>query len=446
MRNGSERARGESGQVLVGVIAILLVIAVFMPMVVEYVRHEARWATKQKRTTSAFHLAEAGLDRGYWKLTETDQNWTDAKEGTVITGYNDDVEYTDVEGGRYKIRFSTGPQSGEVTVRAKGRDTSTNEMRVIEAVYTKAAINAGLQVEGGMDYRPNMKVHWGPVVNFTSINQSPSDYYPRKYSKGQIVGRDTVNNSVNTDNVEYWAFNTDLGDPPQVDLDYYKAKAKASRVLVDNGIGQITRNAGGTTLAVASPTGSGYFITSENGNVGLKFDDASGNNAPNAYYFQNSTSVIYIDGSAGQITKMMSKSFLNLEALIVAGHSLDCNADDFDNFGATIPLKANEEYLDNTHGPTTPLTYWTNEFSAIWNTADRCCYDLDNMAGRGFFYVGEDMSNAGGGTIFVGVVDVIGTITMNTVTIYYDSAVASGIKLKAGTPRRISWKEVKTSW
>lgn len=431
--------RGPSGQIIVGAIVALLIIAIFTPLIVHYVRQEGRWASKQKRTTNAFHLAEAGVDRGIWKLTETDDHWNDAKGGTPIAGYNDDVEYEDVEGGKYKIKFSSGPDSGEVTIRAKGRDNTTQEMRAIEAVYTKASIDAGLQVEGGMDYRPNMKIHWGPVVNYTSINQSPSDYYPRKYSKGQIVGRDTVDNSNNTDDKEYWAFDDDLGDPPQVDLDYYKTVAKASRVPVDDGVGQITRNAGGSTLAVATPTGSGYFRTVDNGNVGLKFDDKSGNNPPNAYYFRNSTSVIYIDGAAGQETVMSSKCFLQLNALIIAGHDLDCNADDFDNFGATIPASAPLEYQHASAAGT-----WTSNFAAVG--AGNCCYDIDNMAAHGFIYVGGDMSNAGGGTVFVGVVDVIGTITMNTVTIYYDSDVASGIRLKAGTPRRVSWREVKTTW
>lgn len=434
---------GSSGQILVGVVVALLMIAIFVPMIVNYVREEARWSTKQKRTTSAFHLAEAAVDRGIWKLTESDENWTDAKDGNDITGYENDVEYTDVAGGLYRILFSSGPNSGEVTVLGTGRDTSTKEVRAVQAIYTKAAINAGLQVEGGMDYRPNMEVHWGPVVNYTSINQSPSDYFPRKYSKGQITGRDTVNDSVNTDTLEYWAFNTDLGTPPQVDLDHYKTVAKASVIPVDNGVGSITQIKSGSPLAIASPTGSGYFSLltggENSGASGLRFDDKSGNVSPNAYRFQNSTSVIYIDGTSGQETQMTSKSYLQVNAMIVAGHDLDCNADDFDNFNATVPANAALEYQ---HASLSSYTWPGKTAPGPGN----CCYDIDNLAGHGFFYVGGDMSNAGGGTTFIGVVDVIGTITMNTVTIYYDSAIASGIKLKAGSPRRISWKEIKTTW
>jgi hypothetical protein len=448
---GTPDTVGRGGQVITAAIVALLIIAVFIPVIVHFVNQESRWSVKQKRTTNAFHLAEAGVDRGIWKLTEADQNWEDAADGVDIDGYADDVEYDDIQGGLYKIDISSGPASNQVTITAKGRDTSTNEMRAVQAVYSKAAINAGLHVEGGLTYKPNLHVHWGPVVTYTSIDQSPGDYFPRKYSKGQIVGRDTTNNPPNnTDSLEYWAFDTTLTTPPSVDLDYYKTKAKASSVPTTSSSpsGRVEKNTGGNSLAVSSPTaGCGYFLASQNSNAGLRFEKNGG--AGNHYRFYNSTSVIYIDNdTGGAITTDLQNGgcYLNLEAIILAGnnHNLDINAQE-GTIASTIPVNANLEYQHGSAAAT-----WTagggSSMDSVWSQPDRCCYTLSSVAVRGFMYVGGGIANAGSNTQVLGVLDVIGNVSVNTLYVYYDEEVASNIALIGGSPSRISWQEVKTTW
>ncbi|MBI4395930.1 MAG: hypothetical protein HY548_02460 [Elusimicrobia bacterium] len=431
-----------SGQMIIAAVVATLLVAIFIPVIVQYVRNEARWATKQKKTTAAFHQAEAGIDRGLWKITEADQNWTDAKNGVLIAGYDDDVEYTDLAGGKYTIRFSSGPLTGQVTVRAIGWDTSTNEKRVVEAVYSKSVINAGLQVEGGMQYKPGLEVHWGPIVAFQSIG-SPgpgSTYYPRKYSKGQIVGRDTTNDSVNTDGVEYWAYKSDLGDPPEVDLDYYLTQAQNSTVPLTSSSpsGRVEKNTGGNNLAVATPTGSGYFRASQNGNAGLRFEKNGG--ASNYYLFQSTSAVIYIDNdTAGDITTDLQNGgcFLQVEALICAGsnHNVDYNA----NKGvvqATIPVNAELEYH---HADAQSV--WTTNFAVPG--AGNCCETISNLGFHGFMYVGGDFTNSSSGVSLLGLVDGIGDFSLNGLTIYYDTSVANNIRLLSGSPQRVSWREIK---
>jgi len=434
------------GSLMIGAIAALLIIGILLPAIVLYVQREARWSTKQKKTTSAFHLAEAAADRGLWKLTESDQNWEDGVDGIVIAGYNNDVTYTDLDGGSYKILFSSGPLLGQVTVLAKARDTSTNELRAVEVVYSKEVFDGGLQVEGGLDYKPGLKVHWGPVVTYTSINQAPSDYFPRKFSKGQIVGRDIINDSNNTDDLEYWAFQTGMGDPPKVDLTYYLEKASSSVIPVDITVapkGRIVMNTGAkNTLAVADPPGSGYFKASDNSGAGLLFKKVPGAGGPHYYEFKNSSSVIYIDNdTAGAITSDLQNGgvFLQVEALILAGsnHHMDINSD-IGVVGATIPAKADKEYLHPSA-------------AAAWATfsppgAGSCCYTLSNLAVHGFIYVGGNVSNAGANTEILGAIDIVGTSSVNTLKIYYDKDVVTKIKTIGGTPSRASWKEVKVPW
>ena len=67
--------RKDKGQVLVGVIVFLLVLAVIVPAMVLYVQNEARWSVKQQQNTNAFQLAEAAIDIGYQKVTESTSTW-----------------------------------------------------------------------------------------------------------------------------------------------------------------------------------------------------------------------------------------------------------------------------------------------------------------------------------------------------------------------------------
>jgi hypothetical protein len=321
-------------------------------------------------------------------------------------------------------------------------------MRTVQAVYTKASINAGLSVDGALTYKPNLHVEWGPVVDYTSIDQSPSDYFPRKYSKGQIVGRDTVNDSNNTDNTEYWAFDTDLGTPPQVDLAYYKTQAQASSIPLTSSSpnGGIYKNSGGFPTAVSSPTGSGYFPVSLNSG-GIVFKKIGG--AGNYYYFNNSTSTIYVDNdTAGSATTDLQNGgvYLHVDAIIAAGSSngLDINAD-VGVIQATIPAAANLEYA-STNGSPSAASHWTTDFATPYANANHCCYTLSHVAVWGLVYVGGNVANAGSNTQILGVLDVHGNVSVNTLYVYYDDNIAADIHLTAGTPRRTSWKEVKTSW
>ena len=72
------------------VISVLLLLLIAIPMMDTYVKNEAKWTVKERKSTLAFHLAEAGLDRAVWRLNEKSTNWDDAALGTVFTGYNND--------------------------------------------------------------------------------------------------------------------------------------------------------------------------------------------------------------------------------------------------------------------------------------------------------------------------------------------------------------------
>jgi Tfp pilus assembly protein PilX len=93
------RAR-PAGQVLVGAILVVSVLLLIVPLMVQWSRQEARWSVKQQKSTVAFNLADAAIDRGMWKLKSSTSCWAQAAVGTVQAGYNFDTVYTDIEGGR----------------------------------------------------------------------------------------------------------------------------------------------------------------------------------------------------------------------------------------------------------------------------------------------------------------------------------------------------------
>jgi Tfp pilus assembly protein PilX len=413
------------GQTLIIVLGIVVVFLISIPVLVFMVGQESRWTVKAKKTTTAFHAAEAGIDRGMWKLKETTANWQTIMDGDPISGYSGTTVYNVAAGSgtsqvvaEYKVNIFQGPNPGEITVRSIGRDASTSEVRGVEVVLTKNAIDSSLSVSGGLTWKPNLEVHWGPVVTFTSIDSSPSQYYPRKFSKGKIEGRDTNPTQLNSDGKEYWAFQN-LGTEPQVKLADYRTLAKASVVPNTYGSGKILKKTG-SAACVADPPGSGYFpIANSGGKIRLK-----------DYVLSATTCVIYSEGGID----MDNGSFVDVRAIIAEG-DFDFNAKSA-VYVANVPATAAKEYVKQKEVSAGYM--FPGEGSATYNVA--------GCGMHGFLYCGGNLTNAGGGSIIVGVAKVIGDVTMNTCTIYYDDTVAENIILSDSAVRQVSWKEFKASW
>lgn len=414
--------RRTSGSVLVGILMALLLVGMIVPALVLRIQKESKDTVREKRKTTALQLAEAGQDRGAWKLRESGQVWLDALDGIVPSGYDGISEFTDVAGGRYKIHISSGPAPDEVTVVSKGRATDAEEVRAIEAVYSKSAYPvSALSVNSALTWKPNLRVHWGPVLTYGSIEASPGGLlFPRKFSAGQIVGRDVVNDADNGampgdewDVYDYVAF-YDLGVPPTIDLEYYRTQAKAMTGI------EPMKN------AVQDPLGSGYFTPTTS--QGLTIERTSN---PKDYILDCPTCVLFVEGA---VNKFPNGAELQVKALVVMG-DMDFNADDL-NLTVDVPCEASLEYQHSGLG-----TY----FSDNWTDCDPA--NLTGVGMQGFLYVGEDMENAGGGATLHGALFLVGDIKVNTFTIYYDDAIAQSIET-AGTGQlyRTSWDEIVTNW
>ena len=461
----------EKGQAIVIVIVILIVFTILISLNTIFVINESNWTIKEKRSISAFNLAEAGVDRAYWKLTERSIYWENLKNGTPIPGYNFDTVYSDIPStvnplGYYTICIASSPPStseGEdVKITCIAKDKGDKEIRAIEVIYTKTkGIQSATVVGGKQEWKEGFWVHWGPAVSYNIIDlQDDQDdiYWPRRFSVTSIKPWDENPAPPN----EYPFTNPadqkcgyayyELPTPPEIDFDYYKDKAKKSWVPMPEG-----------SAKNADPTGSGYFP-----NAGeIKFQ---------GYDFRSSTSVIYIEQAKVMLNdeedEENDNTFIRVEALLAIKGNMHIHSDGIDNYTVSVPTTAWKEYQagkprnattdsadhqnpdtiladeypgDGGYRTTKPSYTMPGMFDAKKYTKNTI--KADGVAFHGFLYSGPEREHCSGGrNIIVGVVYARAGLDVDTVIIYYDSTVGENIKTSSGGLKRSSWREVLLTW
>lgn len=408
--------QGNGGQALPIALLLLLIGALLTRILAQHVHTEAKWSVKSRRSKLAFHLAEAGIARGIWKLNESNGVFTNAKNGAEIAGYNDHVEYDDIPGGTYKIQFISGPSSNQVTITAKGKDAILGEVRSIEAIVARETMAKAWTAAGNIRFKNGVLAHWGPVTTFQSLRQvsDPLPYFPRKYAASGIEERDEDPGGPNSDGVEYWAYYQELGEKPKIDLEYYREKARNSSVPVPQEYG--------SDAWTANPPGSGYI------------DAISGFSIkpyPDPYTFICSTCALYFAG--GGTVKIQQDFYIEADMIFEGSVHLD-------NWGRSVehivPVGASQEYQH----PIAQAT-WDTLFGTEGTTVT-----IDNVFMKGFLYVGDDWDDSGNDNAMIGAGYINGDININTVTLYYDPQIAGKVKLGESSLRKISWREVSRPW
>lgn len=434
-------------------VALLLVVMMFFPLVIQLLQTESEQSVKNLKSALAFQLAESAVVKGVAKLSENRSNWINAASAVPIDGYRDDRVYTDLTGGSYKVAFYLGSTPGTVLVVGKGRDDSTKEVRVIEAEYaifspdTALIFNKGFNGgEGSSDF---IEAHWGAVRSYGNANYPLGKAFPRLYSSGSSK-RDADPTPPNTNNVDNWSFQTDMGAAPFPDLSYYKAKAINSTVPTTSTTGEIRRS--DLAPVVRNPPLSGYFQASLNPNKYIYFDKLAAlpEGLGNHYEYISSTSVIYIEsGLAPTVT--FKRAFLDVEAVIVAQGvvSLYNSTVTFKVFGATIPATAQGHYLGTTvwkAGSPTASSVWATDFAGTFAQPNHCCYNIPNVQIHGYLYsYGHDWDR--GGKV-VGVVqsNFVNDYFRNSERVYFDPAVLKNVVWATSPLHLLSWKETSRSW
>jgi|CXWL01.1.fsa_nt_gi Tfp pilus assembly protein PilX len=240
MNNIAAKRASSPGQVLVGVIMLMMLLLIIVPAMVQWIQQESRASVKEQKSSTAYNLAEAAVDRGMWKLKSATSTWASALGAVVIPGYNFDVTYTDVSSGTYRIKFSSGVFGGVavVTVWGEGRDSLRKETRSIQAVYQNTSIPGAIIAGAALSQSGSAIAIWGPVMAMNNITLSGSAltrHSPRALSKQTVLPYDT--NGVtppNTDGYEWWSA-YDVPELPVFDFAAMRSSAAATNTLNCNG-------------------------------------------------------------------------------------------------------------------------------------------------------------------------------------------------------------------
>lgn len=415
------------GQLLVGAILLVAILAIIIPVMVMYIQNEAKWSVKQGQNSNAFQLAEAALDRGYQKLVESTQSWVAVQAGQALSGMSLDYSFTDLAGGSYAISITSGPGLHEATIIGIGRDKHNKEVRALKAVYSnaEASNNAIRALQGVTLSGSNEQVEWGSVMAPGPIDTNGRNH-PQFRSASSIIPQDTSAAPLNTDSVQWWSFSDDIPPASSIDLGAYHSSA-----VVTNTHYAATQNwpGGDCGGATTCNTGKTYYIHGDL-NVASPGIYVEGNliitgnlNLPNGRSGQGSPTV--------KLPPAAWKQYGNDWAYYLAGGPA-----------------CSEGWNDTTAGR--PATFPGLSSSYLSDASITKTFTSGKVIVNGFLYVGGNINTAGGGgqSIFVGSAYVVGSVTStsNNVCFFYTDEAASQILTTNVSLARQSWQDTITPW
>ncbi len=422
------RPKGEEGFILVGVIALSIALIILVTAMTVWVRNEAHISAKQGQSTTAFHLAEAAVDRGRWKLQETDAYWTIPSTGGVITGYNFDTVYTDVPGGQYTIYISSDPENSKRrVVKGIGRDTNGRQTRFVRVIFERASLDSAIMSGGSVDVGGNSVVNWGPVKSQSNIvygNNPPR--YPRLYARGYITDDPPYCGSsacaAKTDNVQYWA--------------YYDVPARPTiqtEVMLASAIANGTRFTTDQNWNNAYPGGS---CTGCPAGVEAKLDDNL------IWYFDEDLSLgtSFITGTLIIMGTLTMTGSGNGEAVVTPPSDAKYEYKYFDTSAA------NEWYGDAGGGPPSSVS---NSFSFVTSGATPALSAgiKEGISIRGFIYAKLEYGCSGSPLILgMIVVDRDEVANSGSTRVFYSTEATANVTVGVATLSQVEWKELPGTW
>ncbi len=397
MKTSSAGLQNRRGQILVVVLVLMAVLLVIVPTLVKWLQHNSKMSVKDRKATTAFNLAETAVDRGYWKAKSSTGTIAMALASTVITGYNFDTTYNDVTGGTYRVRISSA-NNKSITIVGEGRDSSTNEVRALSAVFQNRTIYSPLLAQGNINYSKGVSIFWGPIMsqgNITLDATTAQWYFPRKFARGNVLGTAANPRNTtwplppNTDNGEWWANYPNVPELPILDFASLRASAAASNTLNVYGCKNSTRYttpatglnvAGAATWDTRTACGTGAPHYSGTGGAcfgsSCHFGDSwdhpkSPQNQPNTDY------VWYWDGdvifSSGAVTDSLQDIGLR-GTIIVRGNMTIGSSGNYNYVSTSIPKNAWQEHqkLTTTVNDTTsqqeyPADIGLKQSTGTWN-------------------------------------------------------------------------------
>lgn len=426
---------GRRGQILPGVLAILVILSVMVPAMVVWVQRETVFASKQSMNTTAFHMAEAGAEKAYLYISQSTITWTAIQAGTAQTDYKFDKKFTDIEGGSYALSITSGPLTQQVTIVSVGRDRYGKETRALRIVYTNSILgDTAIYAGGGVRIAGGTNVEWGGVMSPATVDATNRSH-PQFWSASQITGKDTNANPPNCDGpscCQWHAFEKNLPVPPDLDFDFYRSSAATSTGCPDYA-GARGKAVNGTALA-----GSCYY----NGDVTDWNETTSGK-------------TIFIEGSL----TVRSPGMYHIGTMIVKGN-VNLPNGVWGNGSGTMrmPSRAWKQYCNQwsfyttNFDPAAGVLYPAFPGLNSSYTSGAITKASNKLAINGFMYVGGNFNNGGGGggnSDAYGVLYSIGTSTLaaaSTIDFYYNGDATASIVTTNVSLTRSSWRDEVRGW
>ncbi len=411
--------KNNKGQSLVIILGISLLIAIMIPTMIFLLHQEAKWTVKQKKTVTAFQIAEAGLDRAVWKMNENATNWRNAAQGTIPhgSGFDGNTTFSDVAGGVYRIKVARVSDT-EIAIMAAGRDDDNRELRGLYSIYGTDLLDTSIRTDGNISMSGNFEVHWGPIKTKGNINLSGAAekrFYPKKYATGNVNPRDTTGSTPPNNctcsiclsgsySGPEW---TSLATIPdiEIDLDRYKTLAQNYRP------------------PPGSPTGTSGYRESN-----VTFNNFEDN--------QTSTATYYIKGNM-----TLQNSFIR-GRIIVEGNAEfgAAGGKTKDNYPIIVPAGASKHYRCNNFGSvggaTDPWTFWTGR-----GWVENSSTTLNKVALHGFLFATGNLTGTANSTVIGGVAIKGNAEVAGTPVVYYSPTTISPIEYKNLSWQKTIWRE-----
>jgi len=426
-----------TGFILPLLIAVILLFLITAPSLINWITTDTTQTIREQRKSIAFNLAQAAVERGYWKVKSSTSTFEAVSMGQVLSGYNFDVTYNDISGGSYRIKVSSGSTPKEVIIIGEGRDNSTKEVRAIMAVYENRTTYSPILTHGNFTTSQFLCAFWGPIMaqgNYIVTDANAAKrYFPRKFAKGSLPGfafwpRDTNGpNPPNTDNVEWWSYYNDIPEVPIIDFVTLRSSAAATNTL--NRYNLKSEYSGAPCKTTTGPLGGDFSICKKFPN---QPQDDSG---PNLVWYWDGDLIIegyediegYEESGCGSYPFPYPANYGFKGTVIVRGN-LTLRSYGCYKFQERVPREAYKDHykmLQNAYDTSEPGEYpadigfqitkstfnFGTETFRPWSGESP--YWLNTVGIRGFTYVGGNLTIVGpdGFLDFVGAVWVVGNVS-----------------------------------
>ena len=408
-----ESRHSERGQLIVGVMLLLTLMAIMVPVMVMYTMRESKWTAKQDHSTTAFHLAEAGVEKAYRELSLSTATWYALVEnGTPVPNFNFNQNFDDLENGDYTVAISSGPEELQATVISVGKDKRRGETRALRVIFGQNIADTAVQsLEGVSIGGDKIDVHWGAVIGNDYIDTGGRDY-PQFFSASSldVDGDPAPPNCDSPDCCQWYAYSPDVPPDPGIDVNFYRSSAQA------NGF---------------------YYPSDQNWS---SFTVSSG-------------VTVFVEGNL-----TLGSPGININGNLIVTGNVTTNAGAWGTGDPDmlVPKEAWKQYCNDWAAydfgdGTKPAVY--PGYDSGYESDPALTYNpvQSKTAVQGFFYIGGNFSSGGGGgnSRIYGIMFVEGSVSLNgasSITIYYNRAMKSSVKTTRLVLVRKDWRSILHPW